>query len=63
MSTEDSSKENLDEKKEIEKRLRENAIFLFQQITKGCSRSHCNNIYCVKNKIIHESKFFYLNKL
>ena len=51
MSTEDSSKENLDEKKEIEKRLRENAIFLFQQITKGCSRSHCYNTYCAKNKI------------
>ncbi len=40
MSTEDSSKESIDEKKEIENRLRENAIYLFQQITKGCSRTH-----------------------
>ncbi len=62
MSTEDSSKESVDEKKEIENRLRENAIFLFQQITKGCSRSHCYNIYCAKNKISHESKFFNLIK-
>ena len=56
MSTGDSTKEELDEKKEVEKRLRENAIFLFQQITKGCSRLHCYNIYCAKNKVSYESK-------
>ena len=56
MYTEDSTKEEIEEKKEIENRLRENAIFLFQQITKGCSRLHCYNLYCAKNKISHESK-------
>ena len=60
MSTEDSTKEEIEEKKEIENRLRENAIFLFQQITKGCSRLHCYNLYCAKNKISHESKNLFL---
>ena len=48
-------------KREIQKRLQENIIFLFNQLTKGCFRNHCYNNLCFKNKFSQLSKnFIYL---
>ena len=48
-------------KREIQKRLQENIIFLFNQLTKGCFRNHCYNNLCFKNKFAQLSKnFIYL---
>jgi hypothetical protein len=43
-------------KKQIQKRLQENIIFLFNQLTKGCFRNHCYNNLCFKNKLTQLSK-------
>ena len=47
---------NEDEKKkiEIEKKLKDNIIFLYNQITKGCFRNHCYNNLCITNKIAQQ---------
>lgn len=43
-------------KNEVEKRLKENIIVVYQQMKSGCYRSHCYNIYCGKNRICHMGK-------
>ena len=54
----DEKKGNEDEeiKREIQKKLAENIIFLYNQITKGCFRNHCYNNLCFKNKLTQLSK-------
>ena len=55
---EEKKENNEDEqiKKQIQKRLQENIIFLFNQLTKGCFRNHCYNNLCFKNKFAQLSK-------
>ena len=38
----------------IEKKLKDNIIFLYNQITKGCFRNHCYNNLCITNKIAQQ---------
>ena len=54
----DEKKGNEDEKikREIQKKLAENILFLYNQITKGCFRNHCYNNLCFKNKLTQLSK-------
>jgi hypothetical protein len=54
----DEKKGNEDEeiKREIQKKLAENILFLYNQITKGCFRNHCYNNLCFKNKFTQLSK-------
>ena len=54
----DEKKGNEDEeiKREIQKKLAENILFLYNQITKGCFRNHCYNNLCFKNKFAQLSK-------
>ena len=47
-------------KKQIQKRLQENIISLFNQLTKGCFRNHCYNNLCFKNKSTQLSIIYYL---
>lgn len=45
---------NDDEKMKIEIELKDNIIFLYNQITKGCFRNHCYNNLCITNKIAQQ---------
>jgi hypothetical protein len=58
----DEKKGNEDEeiKREIQKKLAENILFLYNQITKGCFRNHCYNNLCFKNKSTQLSIIYYL---
>ena len=47
---------NDDEKMKIEIELKDNIIFLYNQITKGCFRNHCYNNLCIGDK------FFVFNR-
>ena len=42
---------------EIKKKLKENIVILFKQITHGCNRKHCYNFFCAKNATSLQSKF------
>lgn len=45
-------------KAEIEQKLKQNILKIFNQIKKGCSRKICYNIYCAKNLMCKHSKSF-----
>jgi len=45
-------------KEEIQKILKQNIIKIFKQIKNGCPRKICYNIYCGKNLICKQSKYF-----
>ena len=42
---------------EIKKKLKENIVILFKQITHVCNRKHCYNFFCAKNATSLQSKF------
>jgi hypothetical protein len=43
-------------KEEIQKKLKQNILKIFNQMKKGCSREICYNIYCGKNLICKKGK-------
>ena len=45
-------------KEEIQKKLKQNILKIFNQIKKGCSRKVCYNIYCAKNLICKNSNSY-----
>lgn len=51
--TKDTKESN---KEEIQKKLKQNILKIFNQMKKGCSREKCYNIYCAKNLICKKSK-------
>ena len=48
-------------KEEIQKKLKQNILKIFNQIKNGCSRKICHNIYCAKNLICKHSKSYIYN--
>ena len=55
MIIEDTKEPN---KEEIQKKLKQNILKIFNQIKKGCSRKVCYNIYCAKNLICKKSNSY-----
>lgn len=52
---------NTTNKEEIEKILKKNILFMFNQIKNGCSRKVCYNILCGKNLICKQSNSYFYN--
>ena len=48
-------------KEEIQKKLKQNILKIFNQIKKGCSRKVCYNIYCAKNLFCKKSNSYIYN--
>lgn len=58
MSTEKQGSTSIQEpnQEEIKKKLKENIVILYKQITQGCKRKHCYNFFCAKNATTLQSK-------
>lgn len=41
---------------EVQKKLKEQIVHIFKQITNGCKRTTCYNIFCAKNPYSNLSK-------
>lgn len=47
-------------KQEIQKKLKENILKIYNQIKKGCCRNICFNTFCNKNLVCQKSNYLYI---